>query len=72
MVTHKFLKSCGIISRIHNTLGVKSKKKNYYSLIHTILLTVSMSGPLPIEQIKKNIFLKELKLSSTYVHPSIE
>ena len=34
MVSHKVSKSCGIISRIRNTLYVKSKKNIYDSLIH--------------------------------------
>ena len=34
MVSHKISKSCGIISRIRNTLDIKSKKLIYYSLIH--------------------------------------
>ena len=33
MVSHKIFKSCGIISRIRNTLDIKSKKLNYYSPI---------------------------------------
>ena len=47
MVSHKISKSCGIISRIRNTLDIQSKKMVYYSLIHHYL-TVSMSGPHPI------------------------
>ena len=34
MVSHKISKSCGITSRIRNTLDIKSKKMIYYSLIH--------------------------------------
>ena len=30
MVSHKISKSCGIISRIRNTLDIKSKKSIYY------------------------------------------
>ena len=52
MVSHKISKSRGIISRIRNTLDIKSKKMIYYSLIHPYL-TVSMSGPLPIELMLK-------------------
>ena len=37
MVSHKFFKSCGIISRIRNTLDNRSKKLIYYSLIHPYL-----------------------------------
>ena len=37
MVSHKISKSCGIISRILNTLGSKSKKIIYYCLIHPYL-----------------------------------
>ena len=37
MVSHKISKSCGIISRIRNTLDIKSKKNIYYSLIHPYL-----------------------------------
>ena len=37
MVSHKISKSCGLISRIRNTLHIKSKKKIYYSLIHPYL-----------------------------------
>ena len=37
MVSHKFFKSCGIISCIRNTLDIKSKKMIYYSLIHPYL-----------------------------------
>ena len=37
MVSHKFFKSCGIISLIRNTLDIKSKKLIYYSLIHPYL-----------------------------------
>ena len=37
MVSHKISKSCGIISRIRNTLDIKSKKLIYYSLIHHYL-----------------------------------
>ena len=37
MVSHKIFKSCGIISRIRNTLHIKSKKRIYYSLIHPYL-----------------------------------
>ena len=41
-----------IISRIRNLLDIKSKKLIYYGLIHPYLaFTLSMSGPLPIEQI---------------------
>ena len=50
MVSHKSSKSCGIISRIRNTLDIKSKKNIYYCLIHPYL-TASMSGPLRIELI---------------------
>ena len=46
MVSHKISKSYGIISRIRNTLDIKSKKLIYCSLLHSILLTVSMPGPL--------------------------
>ena len=42
MVSHKIYKSCGIISRIRNTLDINSKKLIYYSL-YTPLSTVSMS-----------------------------
>ena len=49
MVSHKISKLCGI-SHIRNTLDIKSKKNIYYSLIH-LHVTVSMSGPLPIELI---------------------
>ena len=38
MVSHKISKSCGIISRIPNTLDIKSKKLIYYSLIHPYLI----------------------------------
>ena len=48
MISHKISESCGIISRILIPLDIKSKKMIYYSLI---LLTVSVSGPLPIELI---------------------
>ena len=34
MVSHKISKSCCIISRIRNTLDIKSKKMIYYCLIH--------------------------------------
>ena len=37
MVSHKISKSCGIISRIRNTLDFKSKKLIYYCLIHPYL-----------------------------------
>ena len=37
MVSHKIYKSCGIISRIRNTLDIKSKIFIYYSLIHPYL-----------------------------------
>ena len=37
MVSQKSSKSCGIISRIHNTLEIKSEKMIYYSLIHPYL-----------------------------------
>ena len=37
MVSHKISKLCGIISRIRNTLDIKSKKMIYYSLIHPYL-----------------------------------
>ena len=37
MVSHKIFKSCGIISRIRNTLDIKLKKLIYYSLDHTPL-----------------------------------
>ena len=37
MVSHKISKSCGIISRIRNTLDCNSKKKIYYSRIHPYL-----------------------------------
>ena len=37
MVSQKISKSCGIISRIRNTLDFKSKKLIYYSLIHPYL-----------------------------------
>ena len=37
MVSQKISKSCGIISRIRNTLNFKSKKLIYYSLIHPYL-----------------------------------
>ena len=42
MVSHKISKSCGIISRIRNTLDIKSKKLIYYSLIH-LYLTYSIN-----------------------------
>ena len=38
MVSHKSFKSCGIISRILNTLDIKSKKMIYYNLIHPYLI----------------------------------
>ena len=50
MVSHKMYKSCGIISRIRNTLDIKSKKTIIVSYT-PILINVSMSGPLPIELI---------------------
>ena len=37
MVSHKISKSCGIISRILNTLDIKSEKLIYYSLIQPYL-----------------------------------
>ena len=37
MVSHKISKSCGIISRIRNTLDIKAKKMICYSLIHPYL-----------------------------------
>ena len=37
MVSHKISKSSGIISRIRNTLDIKSKKFIYYSFIHSYL-----------------------------------
>ena len=37
MASHKISKSCGIISRIRNTLDIKSKKMIYYSLIYPYL-----------------------------------
>ena len=37
MVSHKISESCGIISRIRNTLDIKSKKLLYYDLIHPYL-----------------------------------
>ena len=37
MVSHKISKSRGIISRIRNTLDIKSKKLIYYNLIHPYL-----------------------------------
>ena len=37
MLSHKISISCGIISRIRNTLDIKSKKLIYYSLIHPYL-----------------------------------
>ena len=37
MVSHKISKSCGIISRIRNTLDNISQKLIYYSLIHPYL-----------------------------------
>ena len=37
MVSHKISKSCIIISRIRNSLDIKSKKMIYYSLIHPYL-----------------------------------
>ena len=37
MVSHKISKSCGIISRIRNTLDIKSKNFIYFSLIHPYL-----------------------------------
>ena len=37
MVLHKISKSCGIISRIRNTLDIKSTNLIYYSLIHPYL-----------------------------------
>ena len=37
MVSHKSPKACDIISRIRNTLDIKSKKLIYYSLIHPYL-----------------------------------
>ena len=53
MVSYKISKSCGIISHKWNTLDIKSKKNIYYSSYAPVLLTVSMSGPLPIKQIYK-------------------
>ena len=37
MVPHKISKSCGIISRIRNTLDIKSEKIIYYSLTQPYL-----------------------------------
>ena len=37
MTSHKISKSCGMISRIRNTLDIKYKKMIYYSLIHPYL-----------------------------------
>ena len=37
MVSHKISKSCIIISRIRNSLAIKSKNMIYYSLIHPYL-----------------------------------
>ena len=37
LVSHKISKSCGTISRIRNTLDIKSKKLIYYSFIHPYL-----------------------------------
>ena len=37
MVSHKFFKSCGIISRIRNSLDIISIKLIYYTLIHSYL-----------------------------------
>ena len=37
MVSHTISKSCGIISRIRNTLNIKSTFFIYYSLIHLYL-----------------------------------
>ena len=53
MVSHKISKSCGMISRIRNTLDIKFKKMIYYSFIHPYLTYLSMSGPLHIELILK-------------------
>ena len=47
MVSHKISKSCCIISRIQNTLDIKSKKLIYYCLIDPYLAS------LPIQQILK-------------------
>ena len=52
MVMHKTYKSYGIISRIRNTSDIKSKNDLLHSLT-PMITTVSMSGPLPIEQICK-------------------
>ena len=51
MVSHKISKLCSIISRIRNTLDIKSKKRFIIVSCTHILLTVSMSGHLPIELI---------------------
>ena len=37
MVSHKISESCGIISRIRNTLDIISEKLMYYSLLHPYL-----------------------------------
>ena len=37
VVSLKISKSCGIISRVRNTLDIKSKKMIYYSLVHPYL-----------------------------------
>ena len=51
MVSHKISKSCGMISRIRNTLDIKSK--NFFIIVSytSTLLAVSMSDRLHIEQI---------------------
>ena len=50
MVSYKISKSCGIISRIRNTLDIKSKKNIYYRLIHPYLTyCINDWSSIPIE-----------------------
>ena len=53
MVSHKISKSCGIISCIRNTLDINLKKWFIIVSYTIFLLTLSMSGALPIELILK-------------------
>ena len=53
MVSRKISKSCGMMSGIRNTLDIKSKKNDLLVSYTPFLLTVSMSGSLPIKQIWK-------------------
>ena len=65
MVSHNFFKSCVKISRIWNTLDIKSKKSTYYCLLHpyiTYCINIWSVRPLfatPQQPHSRDIFINQ-------------